>query len=465
MIRGLSPMQDQPDTTPPHPRARRLRLARSLLGLPLFVLLALLPPATVQAKPLDRVAAIVGAQIISEKEVEPTIITQSEVEAVARPILDQLARKGSDVDPAKVRKKALEELIMRRLRQQEAERYKIKVTDQEVTALFGQMAKQNNLTPEQFAKAIHQQGMTQEQYLDDLRDQIVQSRILSKVIRQSVTVSDEEIKELHQTVGASGRSDEIHLGQILLTVEPNARPEKIQAVKELAKKLIGELKKGVHMATLASQYSDDASSLKGGDLGWFKRGQLQPEIEREVFPLQAGAVAGPIVTPGGLHILQVLERRSGSGMDQGNNQQARVRHILIKVPRKALPEEEEQALNKIEKIRQEIQGGASFEELAKKHSQDSSNKEGGDLGWVGRGLMVKEFEEALFELQPGKVSTPVRTSFGWHLIKMEKVRTLNPSSLGAVRTELENRVREAKSQTKYRQWLRDLRLRAFVEYR
>ncbi|MBF0612679.1 MAG: SurA N-terminal domain-containing protein, partial [Magnetococcales bacterium] len=105
-----------------------------------------------ESQPLDRVVAIVGAQNISDKELEPMVITQSEVDSMARPLLAQLARKGGGVDEQKVRKKVLDEIIMRRLRFQEAERLKIKISDQEVKALFDQMAKQNNLSPEQFTQ-------------------------------------------------------------------------------------------------------------------------------------------------------------------------------------------------------------------------------------------------------------------------------------------------------------------------
>ncbi|MBF0612881.1 MAG: peptidylprolyl isomerase, partial [Magnetococcales bacterium] len=300
-------------------------------------------------------------------------------------------------------------------------------------------------------------------YREDLRDQIIQSRLMVKVIRPMINVSDEEIKEVYQATGGKNRSEEIHLAQILLTIEPGSKPEKVQAVRDLAQRLIRELKGGANLASLASQYSDDSSGLKGGDLGWFKRGQLQPEIERQIFNLPPGSVAGPIPTSQGIHILQVMERRNSSSPE--TMQQVKVRHILITVPRKALPEEEEQALQKIEKIRHEIEKGLPFDEGAKKYSQDSSNKEGGDLGWVGRGLMVPEFEQVIFSLEPGVLSKPVRTAFGWHLIKVEKRRTQDASSLSAMRNELEKRVLDAKSQIKFRQWLRDLRLRAFVELR
>jgi peptidyl-prolyl cis-trans isomerase D len=109
-------------------------------------------------------------------------------------------------------------------------------------------------------------------------------------------------------------------------------------------------------------------------------------------------------------------------------EQVKARHILIKVDQAAPQALVEKALKQIGSLRQEIAKGGDFAQLARNHSEDPGSMNGGDLGWFSRGQMVEEFENAAFALEPGKVSEPVRTLFGFHLIKVEdrkKERTLS----------------------------------------
>ncbi|MBF0157524.1 MAG: peptidylprolyl isomerase, partial [Magnetococcales bacterium] len=193
-----------------------------------------------------------------------------------------------------------------------------------------------------------------------------------------------------------------------------------------------------------------------------------PEMEREVFSLQPGEVAGPVRTGQGFHVFQVLESRekAGSPKQEGSTLQAKARHILVKVATEG--EEgasEEEALAKIREVRAEAVGGADFAELAKKYSEDENAADGGDLGWFGKGVMVAEFEEAAFSLPVGEVSEPVRTPFGWHLLLVEARESKRAVAATGQRDKLRERVMETKAQALYRQWLRDLRLRAFVDVR
>ncbi len=106
--------------------------------------------------------------------------------------------------------------------------------------------------------------------------------------------------------------------------------------------------------------------------------------------------------------------------------EVKARHILVSVEQDAPEEKVAEAQKKIEEIKKQLDKGADFAELAKQYSDDKSNAEnGGDLGWFGKGVMVKEFEEAAFALDMGKVSAPVRTQFGFHLIKVEDKRVRN----------------------------------------
>ncbi|GAB0056781.1 Chaperone SurA [Candidatus Magnetaquicoccaceae bacterium FCR-1] len=413
----------------------------------------------------DRIVAVVEAGIVSEKPVKPRVITASEVEEAARPMLERIRQEGGNVDQDKFRQKVLEELIQRVLREQKAEQMGLNVSDQDVDSAMAQVERNNQLPPGKLPEALVRQGIDPEGYRQGLRDQILKTRLITKVIRPMVSVSDDEIRALHDVSQGGGGPREVRLGQILLAVDGSTSASKVAEKAELAEKLAGRLRTGESLANLAGQFSDDPSGIEGGEIGWFKQGEIMPELETVVFAMRPGEVTKPIRTPQGYHVVVVLESRQGKGTGGSGQVKVRARHILLKVGEGAGGGEERQVLEKLQKIRQELMKGADFAKVAREISQDGSAKDGGELGWFGPGMMVAPFEEAAFRLRPNELSQPVRTPFGWHLILVEEKKELAPDSLEARRKELEERLMESKLNARYNQWLRDIRLRAFVEYR
>ena len=429
----------------------------------LFVM-ALFFSTTVQAEVLDRIVAIVDTQNILDKTVQPLVITQSEVDEIVRPLLQKLEHSEEKINPDKIKLRALEELVLRALRTQKASQLGIVVEEKDVQGLMGQIEKDNHLPFGSLPQALATQGINLELYKQGLKDKLLQSRLVGRVIRPIVNVSEEEIQALYDTVANKPLFEEIHLGQILLPLEKDSSAIHIERVRYGAQQLVEKLRQGASLETLAGQFSQDSSSLSGGDMGWFKRGELLPQLEKEVFELDKGAVTDPIRSAQGFHIFKVLDKRAMNKVIKEKSK-VKARHILIKVAKDASEGEEAKALSLIKKIQQRLRVGASFSEMAKKYSQDASAIEGGDLGWFSEGLMVPVFEEAAFSLGIGETSAPVRTPFGWHLIHIDEKEFLNPTSLEAQRKELTERVAEAKTRALYDQWLRDLRQRSFVEFR
>jgi len=149
---------------------------------------------------------------------------------------------------------------------------------------------------------------------------------------------------------------------------------------------------------------------------------------------------------------------------EGQDYEVHVRHILIAVPRTAAPADVEKARGKAERMAQEArQPGTDFAALAKKRSEGSSSSDGGDLGFFKRGTMVPEFEKVAFSLKTGEVSEPVRTQFGWHVLKLEEIRKLGVKPLEEARPEIEERLRRAQAERLTYQYMESLRQAAVVE--
>jgi peptidyl-prolyl cis-trans isomerase SurA len=163
-------------------------------------------------------------------------------------------------------------------------------------------------------------------------------------------------------------------------------------------------------------------------------------------------------SPSGFHIVKLIGKRSSSAPVVIT--QTHARHILIKT-NEITPDAE--AKNRIIEIKQRIEGGADFAEQAKRYSQDGSAQKGGDLDWLSPGQTVPEFEEMMNKLQPGMIGA-TQTQFGWHLIQVIERRNADVS-VQQQRHQARIAIGTFKSDEQYQDWLRQLRDRAFVEYR
>jgi parvulin-like peptidyl-prolyl isomerase len=290
--------------------ASRLRL-RGALPLSLFALCLLVaspPPAA--AIVLDRIAAVVNDEIILDSEVNQNALQTARAEL-------------GDVDFAtpegqrkfeQHRKKTLESLVERVLIMQQAREMKVEITEDELRSAVDSVRTQNNLSPEQFQEALKQQGFNSiEEYKKSLQKQLVQLRVINQAVRSKITVGDDEVRALYaQNVRqASGDAMQVHLKQIFLAVPTGANATQLDEKRRLGMKIIAELRGGKDFTALAKQHGDDAASKAGGDLGFLARGDLPPELREPVASMDPGDVRGPIQSERGLHILQLIEKKSG----------------------------------------------------------------------------------------------------------------------------------------------------------
>jgi peptidyl-prolyl cis-trans isomerase SurA len=188
---------------------------------------------------------------------------------------------------------------------------------------------------------------------------------------------------------------------------------------------------GVPFDSLARQYSEDrGTNENGGQLGWFSAGMTVPAFDKAAYTLKPGQVAQrPIRTMFGYHVLMMNGRQKARGEIQ-------VSHILVRIPQDN-PEDTTAAFAKITAIRDSLMRGEDFAAMALRNSEDpTSGANGGDLGWVGRRKFVPEFEAVAFSITPGELSRPLRTQFGYHLLKVLGERS--PKSFEDSRQELKD---------------------------
>lgn len=390
-------------------------------------------------------------------------ITNQEVQSRLRRAVDQLDRSGAPVPPRQqLREQVLESLILEKAQVQLATELNIRVDNAALDDAERTVARQNQLTVTQMHEQIKAQGLDLAEFRANLRKQLLLQRLRDREVEPRVKVTDPDVERfLQQKQDNPGSDLQVHLAQVLVAVPEKVEPQQLATLMSKAQMVAEKARAGADFAALAREYSDAPDRTAGGSLGLRAADRLPVLFINATRSQSAGGVAGPVRSPAGFHVLKVLEKRI-AGMPEPFIVQTRARHILLRTSTSLT---EQTALARLADMRRRIVSGqADFATLAKENSQDGSAAEGGNLGWVGPGTFVPEFEEVMNNLKLQDVSEPIVSRFGVHLIQVMERRQVELTAREQ-REQLRMLVREQKLDEAYQKWLEDLRLRAYVEMR
>ena len=254
---------------------------------------------------------------------------------------------------------------------------------------------------------------------------LVDNEVLNSLVREAYQRSKKEVKASHILIKFP---DKLTYEDTTFTYEK---------AKNIRKRLI---KKGESFSEVARATSDDPSVKKnGGNLGYFTALQMVYPFENKAYKMQTGKISNPVRTKYGYHLIKKTGERKAKG-------EVRVAHIMLLAPESMSGEKRKEKKEKINEIYHKLMMGADFKKMAQKHSDDKgSANQGGKLPWFGVGRMVPEFEKAAFSLDKiGQFTTPVRTSIGWHIIKL-----LNKRELGNFEEEKKQIKKKVTSNPRY----------------
>jgi peptidyl-prolyl cis-trans isomerase SurA len=440
--------------------------------------------------PVDGIAAVVNRSVITVREVEDraqTLRSELRDQGVAAPPGDQLTRD------------ALEALITDTLLQQQAELMRITISPQDVAQAIDVVARRNNVTVAQLRSRVQSLGLTWADYEKRIQRDLVVDRLRQRIAETTTRISDAEVDAFmkEQTARkASGLEPPppppppppkpqpvqplvMQLSQIFIRVPEDAGEEQIAQSRKRIEEARARVRKGEKFDAVAIAVSEGPEAVRGGDLG-VRPAQGWPTLFLNAARnLQPGQMTGVIRSPAGFHIIQMVGRAGGqppappppppqptTGMEVPTGplmvEQTKARHILIKTTAVV---NDDQAKQRLENARSRIvQGGETFEQVARAVSDDISAPQGGDLGWINPGETVPEFERAMQALKPSEVSVPVKSPFGWHLILVEERRTQDMADQFR-----RNMARQAlfgrRAETGFNSWLQQIRNQAFIENR
>ena len=390
------------------------------------------------------------------------VITHTELEKRMRLVKQQLQGRQAKLPPDDVlRKQILEQLIMERLQLQVAERVGIRIDDESINQVVNNIARENNLTLDQFREVLTREGYNFADFRDNIKKDITITQLRKRRVENRVTVTEQEVDNyLISNASRGGSNDEFHLGHILIAVPEAASPDQIQVARQRAETVLGQLRLGADFAQTAIAESGGQRALEGGDLGWRKAGQMPTLFADSLINMQVGEISELIRSPSGFHIIKLLDRRTDE--QRHTVQQTLARHILIR-PNEVVSNSEAQ--QRITRLYERILAGADFGQLARASSDDTASAvEGGSLGWVNPGVMVPEFEEQMNKLQPGQISAPFESQFGWHIVQV-MARRQHDDTQQFERMQARQLIGKRKTEDAVENWLREMRSEAYVEYR
>ncbi|MGA7576587.1 MAG: SurA N-terminal domain-containing protein [Desulfobaccales bacterium] len=272
------------------------RITRGLLTLTLICVLVALSARNGSAKVVDRIVA----------QVNDEIITMSELQKASRSIEDQEGIDPKSKEDKALEHRMLETLIDRKLAKAEAKRRGIKVDDKELNEALENFKKRNHVMDEDsFNKSLAKAGLTLAELKEKIADQIIEQRLVSMTVGTKAVVSESQVRQYYDQKYKGDATTQLHLLSIKMPFPPGATEAQQEEVKKQAENILQEVKGGATFESAAQKYS-----LEATDVGFVPENELDPRLAQFLAKFSPKEVA-PVVTPQGIQLIQLLERRSG----------------------------------------------------------------------------------------------------------------------------------------------------------
>ena len=424
------------------------KLSTRLLMVPLLIL-GLPIQAIAAQQSIDAVIAIV----------EEDIITRRELDERKRLILADFSQSNrTPPDEKTLHRQVLEAMIRDSILLQEAKGRGLKITEGQLNQAMQKIARDNKRNLTEFRQLLISEGLDYEKYRESIRKDLILNSLRRQYTARSATVSDEEVDDFLNRNDDGSIEFEYKIAHILISLPDAATPTQVASAQTTISELLDKLDDGANFEQLANEFSSGSNALQGGDLGWRKKAEIPSLFTDAVLPMKPGEYAGPFRSASGYHIVYLSERKDAQ---QVLSKQVRSRHILLR-PNELTTEDEVES--RLVDFRRRILDGEDFGRLARLYSVDyGSGVEGGDIGWMGKGETVKEYEDVSNRLEVGEISQPFRSQFGWHILEVTDRRTVDETSESR-REKIYSQLLQQKQREVFTIWQQRLRDEAYVVF-
>jgi peptidyl-prolyl cis-trans isomerase SurA len=392
---------------------------------------------------IDRIAIIVDDGIIMESELN---------EALENTI-SNFEESGERLPPREIIfSRVIEKLIMDKILLQKAEKFGVRISDQELSESLSRFAEQDGLSLQDYRKKIENEGKQFKDFREAIKTELILRRVQGGLVRPKIIISDQELMNyINSTEGQSLITIEYKINQILIKGDNNEENE------NMAKNIIEEINNGLSFFEASKKYSDLFESEDNGNLGWRTRSQIPSLFVDHLNKMEKKDIHGPIKSGAGMHIIQ-LEDIKGETIQ--TESQTLVQHVLIQ---ESEIRSEKQAEDLITELYERLSNGEELDILARVYSDDPGSKlDGGKLDWAPKNTYDEKFEEVMSKMEINKFSKPFKSAFGWHILKVLDRREKNISD-----DLLKDKAYGILFQRKYREQLEntleEIRSEAFVD--
>ena len=388
---------------------------------------------------LDRIAIIVDDGVVMESQVKNTI----------REITNRYDNQGLQKPPDDVIKEQVQEkLIIEELQLQMADRAGVKISDAELNVTMNRLATNNQMSLEEFIAFIEENEDSYEELREQMRKEMRIQRIQRGRVNSSIDITENEFEAFLATDESLGALEpELLVRQILV--------RDIQT----ANKILQLIDNGDDFSEIAKEFSISSNASAGGLINWRKLIDMPQLFEEALVKKSVGFISEPLESGSGFHVLK-LEDKRGEFVKYEDQWQSR--HILL-IPSTIRNEEDSE--KELNEIRQRVLDGEDFASLADEFSEDpGSAKLGGDLGWLGLGVLASEFETTMLETNIGEISNVFQTEFGFHFLEVLGKRSHELTD-DLIRDRAYSMLYARKFDEELENTLRTMRAEAFVEFK
>jgi len=400
---------------------------------------------------LDRIVALV----------DDNIILSSELQQLAYSLALQ-----AKIDPLKETEKfnkiletTMDEFIIQKVLLVQAKLDSITVDERQIDSVLEEQIQQMVQQVGSEKRLEEYFGSSLRQIRREFRDE-VEERLLVQNLRDTknreIKISRREIERFYSTFEDSlpTLKQAVNLRHILVNIEPS--DEAVSSARKKAEEVMVRLQAGENFDGLAKQFSDDpGSASKGGNLGMVERGSFVKEFEEAAFNLEKDEISEIVRSKFGFHIIQLLEKKG---------EKINTRHILLKID--SSTDDELATKNRLGALKEKLAANdLTFEDAAKQYSKDvQTAKNGGSIGWFEIDqFQIEAFADAVKGLVAGELSEPVKTQFGYHLIKVEERREERKLNINNDWEQIEGWALDLKRKKEFEKYIVDIRKNVYIE--
>jgi len=409
-------------------------------------------------------AAAIGARVAPAQDsldivavVDDEPISKIDLLVRLQLVLQSTGLKDSPQLRARLAPEVLRSLIDDKLKTEEAKRQGVTTSRAEVQRVLAQLAAANNMSIEQFNKAIERSPLVAQAFSDEATAQIAWDKLVRNKLGPTVNVTPQDVDDEMRRVKESFDKPQYELAEIFVSVD---QPDQDAAARQSAQRLIDQLRQGVEFGRLAQQFSQSTSAAKGGLIGWVRPDQLDQEIADVVVRMKPGDISDPVRSAGGYYILQLRDVRQG-GQVQPNPDDTIVdlKQIFIAVQSTAPKDKIEDAMRKINLVRTQVKNCADMDRIGRDYMQPDAI----DLGKSTVGELPEELKPLARDLPVDQVSAPIQvdTGIGIFMICERQV----PQQGMPTRDQVTRMLVGMRLDQLARGYLRDLRRAAVIDIR